>query len=309
MTTNFRGKQIPTRAAQKVAALSQARTDALAMARAASEQVRDKAADLREARAEFEHRTVPTASNRGAVRLEDPNSPALQSVRRRIQSLAEQVSELQAAADARQQRAQTIGGLFQRIEAFINRLPDDHVLEGHTPAPPKLAKGESPPEAIEALRKTVRELKAEIARVRSLPVTPSEAKEKIRAEVAALVEKGRPNVAGVIGGFGAITWPDRMTAVGYQLDVLPLLTWLNRDAMLDRLEAEVDAIAGTDGISGPDRAKTLIDLERRRLETERIEELLLERMEAEGYSVLRRPDSDLRAVLHLSDTTPIPEHL
>jgi hypothetical protein len=175
-----------------------------------------------------------------------------------------------------------------------------------------------PPGAtVEGQRAALRELAADLHEVRSAPVPSSAVKARIREQVDALAERGCPNVHHILEGSDAgILWnmltlraninghaaTEGMPAVvgiaqTSTPDAFALLAWLAKDALIARLEAEVDEQSDDAAALGDDeRAEKEDALLQRMLECERIEELLCE---AEGAE--RRPDGDARAVLGIAE--------
>jgi len=81
------------------------------------------------------------------------------------------------------------------------------------------------------------------------------------------------------------------------IDAAALTAWINADALLSRLFAEIDAAAPANGLGDDERASRIGALDEERLALERQEEALIERAEAEGVLIERRPDADPRAAL------------
>ena len=72
-------------------------------------------------------------------------------------------------------------------------------------------------------------------------------------------------------------------------DAVALLCWLDRERIISALEAEIDELADDEhALSPADRAKKESALLDQILESERVEEALIEAAEAEGASVQRR---------------------
>src|SRR5258708_8415212 len=133
---------------------------------------------------------------------------------------------------------------------------------------------------------------------------------------------GAPNLFDVIDHRDRINWPTETTrltsmplgAGDSQLiittvpDTLAVLAWLHRDALIARLEGEIDRCSQDDkALSAEQRAKKSAEILSDILAAEREEETLIERMEAGGALFLRRTDADPRAVLGLSSDMPAPD--
>ena len=151
---------------------------------------------------------------------------------------------------------------------------------------PKLAKGESLLDAIERIRHRGRELLADANRIRSSPYPSSWAKAQVRAQVAALAQRGAPDVTLLVEhGRDSVTWPmqnlqsaihnaDR-AAVGFTAapDAVALFAWAFRDQLVAALDRAIDEEA--------DDEHALDHGEREKREAEVLADLLMvERSEA-----------------------------
>jgi hypothetical protein len=285
---------------RKFATLTAAHNDATAMARAAEEALNVKLREL-SAYKRHQHEALEAVKSQRAR----PDDPQLALARKRVAALEEEVAELQQAAEARRQRAEPITKLFNRASAFLDACP----VEALAPAPPaagvKLGKNEPESEAVERLRLTIGQLNAQIRAIGALPRARTDMLRQIADEVAALVEAGRPNLAGVISGNGRIEWPERMMASGYHHRAFEIGVWRDPEGYRRRLEEELTTVSKQDGPTAEERAAKVADLDRQKLLLERQEEALLERLQERGFSVVRRPDADIRAVLALSDRAPV----
>ncbi len=300
MRTSWKGKELLPETAKKLAALSAAHLDASGMAQAARDAHNGKARDLSAVRNNLRIAKEEVAAHR--LRADDPE---LLSLRRRHDALAEEVSELEQAAAARQQRADPIIRLHARATSFLDSCPQEALLQPAPAVAVRLGKNESEPEGVERLRRTVADMRAEIAKVGALPRSMSDIKKHIADEVDALAEEGRPGMSGVVNGFGHVDWPETRTTAGFVHKTLAIMAWLDPAALRARLEAEVAALTSQDGPTAEERAKVVADLDQRCVVAEREEEALLEKMEARGFNVVRRGDMDLRAALALADTAPV----
>src|SRR5207248_1704079 len=87
--------------------------------------------------------------------------------------------------------------------------------------------------------------------------------------------------------------------------VVPLFCWLLKDALLEKLDEEIDALADDESaLTDEERGERLAALAAELLQAERREELLIVTAEAEGLQVMRRPQVDPRALLGLSSALP-----
>ncbi len=84
-----------------------------------------------------------------------------------------------------------------------------------------------------------------------------------------------------------------------------LFVWLNRDVLIAKLCAEVDAVADpASALTAEQRRKENIRLDAEILRIEREEETLIVAAANEGTFITRRADADPRAVLELDDNVP-----
>jgi hypothetical protein len=125
-----------------------------------------------------------------------------------------------------------------------------HDNDGEVPKPNE---NETVLDAIERLRRRVRELKADINRISSSPYPSAHCKRRMREQVEALAMRGTPDVTLIVEHDDKLTWP--MQRVQSQVfdaqpgavafaevpDTLGLFAWLHHDALIKRLDAEIDA--------------------------------------------------------------------
>jgi hypothetical protein len=238
----------------------------------------------------------------------------LVAARNNVAALDAQLTELRRREETAQSRRWK--GL-NRVEKWIVGLPAGAVLE--IAEPPVLPRRKADAAAIDARREEIRRIRAEVHQLRSALVPASEAKERLRREIDKLAGKGAvgaltllearggglvwPIITGRAELFGHAQLPDGFAQlVGFAgleiLDTAALFCWLHRDALLERLEQEIDDCADdAAAISAADRSAKETGLLAALLEQERIEELLIELAASEGRDIIRRDDADPRAVL------------
>jgi hypothetical protein len=136
-------------------------------------------------------------------------------------------------------------------EEFLRDRPPNTAVEDAPTEPPKLAKGESLLDAIERIRHRGRELLADANRISSSPYPSSWAKAQVRAQVAALAQRGAPDVTLLVEhGRDSVTWPmqnlqsaihnaDR-AAVGFTAapDAVALFAWAFGDQLVAALDGD-----------------------------------------------------------------------
>lgn len=210
--------------------------------------------------------------------------------------------------------------LVQNLEAWLRsgRPGGTAIAEADIPAVATIARrGETSAVALDRLRRRLRELNADEHGVRSAPYPAAHAKVKARAMVDALAARGAPDLSSMVeAGFDDIRWPmaqarlglaavvgrsgDKIvgSALGEQPDVLALFAYLHRDALVARLEQEIDTLADDAAALSVDaRAEKLAEISQDRLLAERAECALIAKLQAEGAAVEYRADADVRAVL------------
>jgi hypothetical protein len=174
----------------------------------------------------------------------------------------------------------------------------------------KLIKGESVTDAIERLRRRSRELKADLHRIRSAPYPSSHAKARMRAQIDALAQQGAPNVSDLVENDRQIVWPvtnlqsriynTEVPSLGFAEthDMLPLIAWLHRDALIAALDREITT-------ESDDKAALSHDARQQRetvvlgdlLAVERDESALVWKAMDEGLPVEHRADCAPQAIL------------
>lgn len=229
-------------------------------------------------------------------------------------------ASLKAANDrveARSSRFNGVQAVISEIERWLGSLPPAATLEPFT-SKARPAKGEIPSVAIERTRKQIAALQAELHRVRSAPRPAALAKAAIAAEITVLAEAGKPDPFRVIEEGEGIEWPktplvarvsgDALSKDGpLTLDAISrteaphavaLIAYLFRDALIAKLNAEVDALADDSAALTPEeRATKETALLAKLLGCEHDEEAMIEHAEADGFEVLRRREASPLAVL------------
>ena len=240
----------------------------------------------------------------------------------RLDDVKANIERLNPLVDACSHWSQTLGRLVSSIENYFTEGLSGFsgaitLYKGPSPSPQKR---EAPVEAVERCRRRYRELEADRHRIMCSPWHAAGAKLRARAEIEKLAERGRPSVLPLIEtAEETIAWRERLfsdvhmgngqlvTAVG-DPQALPLLFWLHKEALIQRIEAEIDAVSD-DGaaLTAQDRKKQLETIDRDRLALQREEDHWVSVAIEAGVAVLRRPEADPRAVLGLGDDMPAPE--
>jgi hypothetical protein len=143
-----------------------------------------------------------------------------------------------------------------------------------------------------------------------------DAKAQALAEVEALAQRGAVDVVPLVEAGHAICWPTTMQRLGLAAivgtsgdriigsatdevpDVMALVAWMHKPALIKALEAEIDAIADdAAALAKPDRERKLSEIAQDKLAIERSEASLVWSLQRDGLPVEHRTDADPRAVL------------
>ena len=243
------------------------------------------------------------------------------------------VAQLEALADAKANierldplvaaRSQQFGQfdrLLSSIEGYLREGLSGvgDAIKLHKGPAPSPRKGESLADAVERCRRRLRELDADRHRIACAPWHSATAKQRARAEVEKLAERGRPNVLSLIESCDkSIRWAEctfsdviiggRLVTATGDPSALPLLFWLHRAPLIERIETEIDALADdANALTAEQRSEKIGEIDRDRLAIQREEEHWVSKVIEEGGNMLRRSDSDPRAVLGLADNMPDP---
>jgi hypothetical protein len=261
---------------------------------------------------------------RDAIARKGPATTEAERLRRYLRNshIATEQVKADAAVDAIQAEIDKINARLRdlptsataldgRVERFLKTLrgPVKAAPDVRTSAPKR---GESPSAAVERLRGERASLLADLREVRAAPVTAAEAKAVIREQIDALAAQGAPDVLGTVEAGVPFAWPrgmmdaDRRSVSGYLPSVVPFIFWLARDAITEKLCAEVDELS--------DDSRSLDTAERGYREDLLATQILnVERAEAEqiwqadqaDVQIPFRSDTDLPAVLGLANEVEV----
>lgn len=243
----------------------------------------------------------------------DEDAPLVKEERAKYAKADAEYHRLSELSDLRHAQRSMLQSLVERCEAWLRGgVPGGTALAMYEATAPIVKKGEAIVDLIEAKRRRLRELQAQLHSTRSAPYPSSMAKAKMRAIVEAMIDAGAPNVGGVIERDGEFSWPHKMISARVQNSSDPaaivfvevpdahgLLAFLLKDTLLKALDKEItdcadDASALTDDQLQKQSAMLLGDL----LAVEREECALIELLaNTQGVQVNYRPDTDPRAFL------------
>ena len=203
-------------------------------------------------------------------------------------------SELTRLAD--EQRAANLGYSTDDILSWLASQSTTFVA---APVPfVKPGKNETLADLLEHNRQAQSTINTELATAQNAGRTIAEAKAAMRAEVARLAEKGRPEVASLFQG-GNIEWPSEQFVAGghgahqYVVsatvkDTFAFAVWAHKGAIIAALDAEIER-AGDDAnaLSAEAQATRIAELDAALLAHRRQGEAIIERLEGDGITARR----------------------
>ena len=166
-------------------------------------------------------------------------------------------------------------------------------------------------DAIETHRRRGRELRADLHRIESAPFPSSYAKQRMREQIETRAMQAAPSVARLVELDGPVDFATtritsevhaerRSLAFSEAADVIGLVAWLHRDALIAALDREIaseadDKAALSHEARQQREAETMADL----LSVEREEAALIWTAQAQGLPCEFRHDTDPLAILQL----------
>jgi hypothetical protein len=212
--------------------------------------------------------------------------------------------------------------VLSAIDSWISDgRPRNAVLDDYEGPEPKLARGEAGLlDAIETRRRRVKELHAELDRIRSAPYPSSHAKQKMRSQIAALAQRGAASVSGLVKNDDEVAFqlerksvPVVVTvgkgtgatvAAWQQFDSLGAFCWLHKDALVAKLDREIEAAADDkNSLSSTDREKAEARVLSEQLAIEREESSFVFEAQSRNLPVEHRADISPLAILGMQLVT------
>ena len=260
---------------------------------------------------ERELKRLTDAASDGGFNLPATDARVIAATARQNKLTAE-AARLTQLKQTRSATWQTTAQVLRAVEEWLRGKPSGTVEDFDGPAPP-LNRGETVLDGVERLRRRGRELQADLHRIQSAPFPSSEAKRRAREQVEILAQRGTASVSQLVEhADGKLQFqrellkvslhniPQAPAAVGYAeiVDPVAVVAWLFRDALIKRLDAEIDSEADDKAALSPDdrqrkEAVVLSDL----LAIERQEAEMVWRGQNEMLPVEHRADADPRAIL------------
>ncbi|GAB9242100.1 hypothetical protein [Bradyrhizobium diazoefficiens] len=318
LMVNFGGdplEALPPEAREQIANFERQRGELTILSRADFENEQALRAEI------FRHEARITELRRprgeGGFGLDD-SAPQVIAEQRRLDQKRSDLARLLTLKEARSSEGRRLGELLRSIEQAIVARPAGTVgrmINVEVPA----FRG-NVLDAIENRRRRLRELRADLARIRHAPHPSAARKAAMIAQVDGWAQQGRPDAAASIEHGEPITWPlashrfdvynvgPGAVAFGEFVDLVAFTAWWDREGMIERLSVELDAAA--------DDAAALGDQERREQEQQVLADILSTEFEecrlvalaqSQGLPAEYRPDCDARAVLAIDWIAAPPE--
>jgi hypothetical protein len=244
--------------------------------------------------AEFDYEESPETGTRKRVPAQFPEREAI------LQRIERCKSELQHLTQ--EQAAGNVGfSTSDILDWLASQSPSVKFIAAPVPLV-KPAKGDTLSDALNKNRQAQSAIRDELSAAENARCTIAEAKDRMRAAVANLAEKGRPDIGNLFHA-GEIGWADtQLTAGGHGhhdtvvsttvRDAFALTIWAHQEAIVERLAAEIDRAGNdTNALSREAQTARVAQCERALIDLQRQEEAIIERLEAEGIHV-RRTCSD-----------------
>jgi hypothetical protein len=256
------------------------------------------------------------------------DAPAVIAVRKEIARYEKKLAEADQLATSRSARFTALSQLVTACEKFLQDLGNAPIVL-HQPQPVTKKKNGSGTnsfaEGVEALRARLRTLAQERRAVAAAPYPSSLAKTRLRELIDELASKGSPqNLLHVIeandasrvaaptirtqhsphvGVQTSTGWASGVASIVLDMpDPLSLLCWLNRDAVLKRINSEIDKLGDDErALSVEQRQAKLLEIDELALSAEREEEALITLAEQQGVTAIdRRSDATPKVVLGIA---------
>jgi hypothetical protein len=200
----------------------------------------------------------------------------------KVERFEKELARLQQRYDAASARWATLSRLAANVDAWLAGVPAHVQITAHLGTAAKPRRGEDLPTAIARVRGERNDIIGAIEATRVAPPKASAVKARMRQQVSELAARGRPGFHGAdmrwpadntrLDLFGSAIAADGIAqrlagfAAGETVNALAFVAWLNRDAIIHRLETEIE--------SGHNDATALDDDERSRRLTDSADRLL-----------------------------------
>ena len=236
-----------------------------------------------------------------------PDDPRVIAAQRDLKTLTAEARRVSDNYERKAAAWREAGSVLSNVESWLSGgKPSGVVLRDHADETPKI-NGDLLM-FVETQRRRVRELKSDIARIDAAPFPSAHCKQKLREHITALAERGRPSVSRLVEYFADAEFADELRTVPIiagskeapvttmaawqQPDVLALVAWLHRDALIERLDAEIDSEADDkSALSHAERERQAAEVQADLLATERTECAAVWLAWSQNLPVEFRPDT------------------
>jgi hypothetical protein len=207
---------------------------------------------------ESKNRLARLQGHRSTGGFEQPDdAPQVVAEKKKYDALVAEADRLDGLDALRSREWAEAGYALRAIETFLrDGVPGGCRLDVCETAAPALAKGQTLADAIATREKRIAELQVEARKVEALPLPAAHARKRLRDKVTALAAAGKPDVSQLlIATEGEIQFAEKHTSVPVigkaeanlaswqQPDSFLLTCYLNREALLNDLDAEITALS------------------------------------------------------------------
>jgi hypothetical protein len=254
----------------------------------------------------------------GGFFLKD-GDPRVVAARENLARLTDEAARINDRYETRSGAWQSASQTQSAVETWLrDGRPHGTVLEDDDEFKvPMVVKGESITAGIERIRRRVRELRADLNRIRSAPYPASYCKAQARAQIEALAQRGAVNVSRLVEHDGDLEFPTQQVqvaipppaVVGFAtvIDTVALVAWLHHDMLIGALDREIDAEADDDAaLSHEVREQREAEVMGDILEQDRTEAALVWQAQAQGLPIEHRADCSPIALLGVVLVTAAP---
>jgi hypothetical protein len=214
-------------------------------------------------------------------------------------ALQSEIARLRDVGAKQSARHHRLSALVASLSHWLRSLPPSVVLEYRRTRAPQLDAKQTATQAVEHLREQVLATRQNLRAVELAPLPRAALRRTAKVLVEQMVARGRPRL--VAGRTLDVRWGDERSATpGVTVDhVAAIAAWLDPDAMLGRLVAEIDALPEPKlSLSEKERDEKLAELRTQMDALERSEEALIALThERDGVEIMRRADASPTAVL------------
>lgn len=236
--------------------------------------------------------TLETDEATGTQKRVPAKFPERDAIVARIETLKAELHHL-----ARAQAAANVGFSTENILDWLAQQGAAKFVAAHAPLM-KPAKGENLIDALARNREAQAVCRDDLSVAQNARRTIAEVKEAMRAEVMRVAEQGWPDVSNLFVG-GEITWPSEPFVAHGQgtnaavvsatiKDALSLTIWAHAPTIIERLDEEIER-RGDDktALTREAQAERVAERESALVDLRRLEEAIIQRLEAQGQHVHR----------------------